>query len=393
MAKKKANKFRTVYGVLVALYTVVIGVLFIKQTWSIYRSAPQSPYTVANVSAHFQEIAIPVWIWLAALALNILLAAFAPKEEKRPKAKVAESVQLARMQKRLPTEEPFVSECALVGRKKRARRIAVGIVGGLLIAASMLASLAVMLGYFYYYPLFKSEFFTQQHSVAGRLVESAALAVFGLLIGCIVAWIFASSRKSEQKAYLEILARSKAPKAEEPKEEPAVAEAVEVATVVGKEEVEEVVVSPKEPEPKLSAEERTERWKKVLESLVETMCLKGEKSQEEISKEMRLLSGVEVPEENSKNENSKPAKAEKPKKQKVKKVKAAKVKKVKTVKPLAPKKEKKQHPKAKKAGVCILRIGLALIAVGLIALGVVNGGMKDVLAKAINICTQCIGLG
>ncbi len=391
MAKKKANKFRTVYGILVALYTVFIGALFVKQTWSIYRSAPQSPYTVANISAHFQEIAIPVWVWLAALALNILLAAFAPKEEKRPKAKVAGSVQLARVQKHLPTEEPFANECALVGRRKRGRRIAVGIFGGLLITAAMLASLAVMLGYFYY-PLFKSAFFTQQHSVVGRLVESGALALGGLLVGCIVAAIFAGSRKSEQKAYLAIIARSKQPKEETPIEEPTVAEGVELATVVEAEEVREVVAEPQEELPKLSTEERTKRWKKVLESLVKAMSVGGEKSREEISKEIRLLAGVPV-EEPKKKKVAKPAKEKKPNKQKVKKVKAPKVKKVKTVKPLAPKKEKKQHPKAKKAGVCILRISLALIAVGLIALGVINGGMKDVLAKAINICTQCIGLG
>ena len=34
-----------------------------------------------------------------------------------------------------------------------------------------------------------------------------------------------------------------------------------------------------------------------------------------------------------------------------------------------------------------------LAAVALIVLGVMNGGMFDVLVKAINICTECIGLG
>ena len=34
-----------------------------------------------------------------------------------------------------------------------------------------------------------------------------------------------------------------------------------------------------------------------------------------------------------------------------------------------------------------------LLAIFLIAAGAVNGGVKDVLVKAINICTECIGLG
>ena len=41
----------------------------------------------------------------------------------------------------------------------------------------------------------------------------------------------------------------------------------------------------------------------------------------------------------------------------------------------------------------VIRIILLLIAVGLISWGVLNGGLYDVLVKAINICTECIGLG
>ena len=40
-----------------------------------------------------------------------------------------------------------------------------------------------------------------------------------------------------------------------------------------------------------------------------------------------------------------------------------------------------------------LRILLYAAAVLLIVLGVMNGGLRDVLVKAIQICTECIGLG
>ena len=40
-----------------------------------------------------------------------------------------------------------------------------------------------------------------------------------------------------------------------------------------------------------------------------------------------------------------------------------------------------------------VRICLYGIAAALIVLGIRNGGMRDVLIKAINICTECIGLG
>lgn len=39
------------------------------------------------------------------------------------------------------------------------------------------------------------------------------------------------------------------------------------------------------------------------------------------------------------------------------------------------------------------RILLYAVALLLIVAGILNGGMRDVLIKAINICTECIGLG
>lgn len=60
----------------------------------------------------------------------------------------------------------------------------------------------------------------------------------------------------------------------------------------------------------------------------------------------------------------------------------------------------KDAPKAKpnaaeprKLPVNAIRIALYALAVLFIVLGVMNGGWYDVLVKAINICTECIGLG
>ena len=44
-------------------------------------------------------------------------------------------------------------------------------------------------------------------------------------------------------------------------------------------------------------------------------------------------------------------------------------------------------------GVVILRAALLVIAAALIIAGIVNGSAQDVLGKAVNICTECVGLG
>ena len=44
----------------------------------------------------------------------------------------------------------------------------------------------------------------------------------------------------------------------------------------------------------------------------------------------------------------------------------------------------------KKNAVRVILLGAAVC---FLVLGAINGGMRDVLIKAINICTECIGLG
>ena len=44
-------------------------------------------------------------------------------------------------------------------------------------------------------------------------------------------------------------------------------------------------------------------------------------------------------------------------------------------------------------GIAAARVLLLLAAGTFIVLGVLNGSMEDVLRKAINLCTECIGLG
>ena len=43
--------------------------------------------------------------------------------------------------------------------------------------------------------------------------------------------------------------------------------------------------------------------------------------------------------------------------------------------------------------VVVLRLVLLMLGTAFVVLGIFNGGMTDVLIKAINICTECIGLG
>lgn len=58
-----------------------------------------------------------------------------------------------------------------------------------------------------------------------------------------------------------------------------------------------------------------------------------------------------------------------------------------------PSPEEKKDCKCHKKQVILARIIVLVIALGLLSVGIFGDGMRDVLDKAINICTECIGLG
>ncbi len=58
-----------------------------------------------------------------------------------------------------------------------------------------------------------------------------------------------------------------------------------------------------------------------------------------------------------------------------------------------PRREQKLSRKARLVALWSVRAAVGVIAVSFIIVGAINGGANDVLVKAINICTECIGLG
>jgi uncharacterized membrane protein (DUF485 family) len=59
----------------------------------------------------------------------------------------------------------------------------------------------------------------------------------------------------------------------------------------------------------------------------------------------------------------------------------------------APKVQKAENTEKDKKAIMVARYSVLGIALVLVVLGIFNGGIADVLAKAVKICTECIGLG
>ncbi len=375
---KKGGMLRTVYGVFFALLTLFVGGLFVVQVWSIFRSAPQSPYTTENIAKHFKEIALPVWVWLGGLVLSILLAYLFPEGKARVKSKPDEKKVLERVKKKVPTEGEYFDKAYALSKRSRTLRLCVGIVTALFVLTAIVLCALTLLGV-YYQPIIKASFFAKQRGLVDKIVQTAVLSIGGLILCCIAAGIFALSRKREQKGYLDIIAESKRPPVEKVEEQ----ESLPIEEETEKSApLEEVVAKTEEKQPS--------RWTNVIHKIAGKLFLGESTTQAEIDEEIaKVIAKGTAPVQQDAQEVVLPVQiVEEPLQEE------CVVEEEKKKKPLLKeKKERKAHPKAKKAGLLCLRIGLAATGVALIALGVYNGGMKDVLLKAINICTQCIGLG
>ncbi len=274
MTERKSQFIRAVYGICLAVWSVVVAALFIVQIWALFRATDVEPYSVETVSMRFAKIAVPFWIWIAMVIGGGLISWAFPEEETRPKTFVSTYKTLTRLKARLPENAEGMVE---VKKESILRGIIWGVCAALCAAASVVA--LVYLLDKDYVTTFATAFF--KTNVEAEKMIKIFPWVFASLCVCAGALIYQSySLKKELSLVKQALAES-AKRGEKP--------AVK--------------------------EKKKGVWQKAL-----AFCRK----------------------EKTKN---------------------------------------------------IARIVLAAGAVALVIVGISNGGMRDVLEKAINICTQCIGLG
>ena len=162
MQESRKNLLKSIYRVCFSILTVVVGLLFIAQAWSIFRSAEHGAYTVASISEHFYQIAVPVVCWGLALIVNIFLGG---GQEEKVKPYFEGKERLARLEKRLPYDS-----------KLRAfqKSDALSVVVGTIALAFAWGAVAISVSYLFakdYSPVLSEEIFAENKGMADRLVR------------------------------------------------------------------------------------------------------------------------------------------------------------------------------------------------------------------------------
>lgn len=157
----KSEKIRLLYGAFLALFTLVLGALFIFEAADIYYSGVSSGqiYSREIVGRRLKLLLAPVILYLVAVAAGAVVSYVFPAAAKRPAARDAISV-LGRLLKRLPENCEDGELLSRVRRGEKMRLIARGAVSAFAAAA------AVMSGYY----LFNAAHFPAE-DVTGEVLQ------------------------------------------------------------------------------------------------------------------------------------------------------------------------------------------------------------------------------
>ncbi len=174
LERENANALRFICGVVLSVWTGLVGVLFIIVTWHIYRFGGQTPYTTERIQAAWKTVAAPFWIWIAMIVFCGVLSAAFPLSEKR-RAQKDTSVTLKRLLERLPaaTQE--------MGKQRRLRAAAWAV--SLLVSVVCIAVTLVYLLSNGFQSQVKTGYLAT-HEEAERLVRALpwVLAAFGVTV-------------------------------------------------------------------------------------------------------------------------------------------------------------------------------------------------------------------
>ena len=107
--KNRSNqRIRLIYGIIVSVLTVIVGVCLIASCIAIYKTG-DAPFTRESIAQEFAKIAIPVYAYLVAVLLWIPLSFVFPDGEARVRGTVDEKITAERLRARVSDHEASLS--------------------------------------------------------------------------------------------------------------------------------------------------------------------------------------------------------------------------------------------------------------------------------------------
>ncbi len=134
MSQKTKERIHLIYGCILAVLIVAVGICFALSCLSIYRSG-SAPFTKESISAHFARIAIPVYICIVGVIGGIILSLALPLEGGKIKPRRDGSVALEKLSARLDLASCDEAIRNSIRKERNARRWILVITAAVCVAA------------------------------------------------------------------------------------------------------------------------------------------------------------------------------------------------------------------------------------------------------------------
>ena len=330
----KTNKIRLYYGIFLAVLTVAVGVAFIVAVSQVYYGGiaenPDYPYEIERIGQHIVAPFVLLMCWIAAIIGGVVVLIVTPAVDAKP-TYVDDGNTLALLQKRLPSDgnEQF-QQAATAYRKQQ---IARSVVWGAVLAVCLVAAILVLTHAYGISNYHANDLHGDMLIFARTVLIWTVVATVCAVVGVIVDGVFVKREIAAAKAMIVAGDRSTVPPRKQISRKMTVTATV-VASVVATLAVLAYVLAPIVIRANLDVKQSA-----IYAVAFTVVALLG-----------AAIAGYSV------------------------------------IKPYIPQ-------KAEVITLWAARGVVLVAAITFIVVGIVNGGANDVFIKAINICTECIGLG
>lgn len=175
----KTKKIRLIYGIVLSVLTVAVGIVFIVQAADIYYSGESNPYTVESVKSHLLVPTIFLCVWIAAAIAGYVLSIVFPLQEKRARKKDYAKM-LDALKPRISQDEQNAVDNKALKRMLIARNVIWGVAFAVLFASGVYTAAYAFNPAHYHSETLKADILDLVRNVLGWAVASLVCA-FGAL--------------------------------------------------------------------------------------------------------------------------------------------------------------------------------------------------------------------
>ena len=333
----KSEKIRLIYDIVLSVLTAAVGIEFIITVANLYYTGKEQGleiiYTVDRITQHLTLPLVFLFVWIAAIIAAFVLSVVFPVASKK-KPNIDEKALVQKLSTRIPTQgetQEFTNSIAQLKKLRFAKIITWAITTVALIAFSVIILVYV----------FDPDHFTQTEFLSDKLtlVRNVIFFIGGGFVVCIIATVIDGVLSKRELACIKKAIatgdKTSVPQPKTPKQKAIIGMTILYAAL------------------SLLAL----LFFTIAPAFINKIVTTSTKAFEFISIAISALALV------------------------IAGILGAKVAK------------KYALEKADKIILLFTRIAVGCVAIAFIIVGATNGGASDVLTKAINICTECIGLG